>query len=170
MGLLIGLLVLRSKAGSFDWDVQIAPSAANLVTLLCFVAVMGKSAQFPLHVWLPDAMEGPTPVSALLHAATMVATGVFLIVRGWPLLNWRRNAADHAGGGKRDGTYRSDDGAIPKRHQKSARVFDLFPARLHDCGAWAGSLLGGFFHLTTHAFSKRCCFWGRQCDSRGSLK
>jgi NADH-quinone oxidoreductase subunit L len=77
MGLLIGLLVLRSKTGNFDWDATITPQAANLVTLLLFVAVMGKSAQFPLHIWLPDAMEGPTPVSALLHAATMVAAGVF---------------------------------------------------------------------------------------------
>src|SRR5690349_3899028 len=62
-------------------------SSATLVALLIFCGAVGKSGQFPLHVWLPDAMEGPTPVSALIHAATMVAAGVFLVARVYPLFS-----------------------------------------------------------------------------------
>src|SRR5207248_1612069 len=59
--------------------------SATFIALLIFCGAIGKSGQFPLHVWLPDAMEGPTPVSALIHAATMVAAGVFLVARVYPL-------------------------------------------------------------------------------------
>ncbi len=62
------------------------------IALLIFCGAVGKSGQLPLHVWLPDAMEGPTPVSALIHAATMVAAGVYLVARVYPLMSVRRRA------------------------------------------------------------------------------
>ncbi len=73
-----GLLVHHSPWGL---------TAAGAIGLLIFAGAAGKSGQLPLHVWLPDAMEGPTPVSALIHAATMVAAGVYLVARVYPLMS-----------------------------------------------------------------------------------
>ena len=93
VGLLVGILLLWSQVGSFSMSEtfaaaqsgMLAPSVITWSAILIFLGAAGKSAQFPFHVWLPDAMEGPTPVSALIHAATMVAAGVYLVARAFPL-------------------------------------------------------------------------------------
>jgi len=95
VGMLIGILLIYREVGSFSmFDAFEAVSSGamtqgvtTIAALLLFLGAMGKSAQFPFHVWLPDAMEGPTPVSALIHAATMVVAGVFLVARVYPIFS-----------------------------------------------------------------------------------
>ena len=99
VGLLVGILLLFKEVGTFDMFTifhqaellvsgepsMLGTGTATAAGILIFLGAMGKSAQFPFHVWLPDAMEGPTPVSALIHAATMVAAGVYLVARAFPI-------------------------------------------------------------------------------------
>ena len=99
VGLLVGILLLFKEVGTFDMSTifhqaellvagepsLLGSGTATAAAVLLFLGAMGKSAQFPFHVWLPDAMEGPSPVSALIHAATMVAAGVYLVARAFPI-------------------------------------------------------------------------------------
>ena len=105
LGFLIGILILSFITGTFDFDQLTNPqasvfggaaslgfmgiSAMTWAMVLIFIGGAGKSAMFPLHIWLPDAMEGPTPVSALIHAATMVVAGVFLVARMFPVFHFQ---------------------------------------------------------------------------------
>ena len=91
VAMIVGILVLGTSAGTFRISGLVAaastfdPATLAVGTVLILLGCYGKSAQFPLHTWLPDAMAGPTPISALIHAATMVAAGVYLVVRLYPL-------------------------------------------------------------------------------------
>lgn len=155
---LLELLLQRSAFGL---------SAAGAIGLLIFAGAAGKSGQFPLHVWLPDAMEGPTPVSALIHAATMVAAGVYLIARVYPLMQ----AGALAGGTTTSLTVVTWVGAFTalfaaliamaqndiKRILAYSTVSQL---GYMMAGLGMGGVAVGMFHLITHAFFKALLFMG----------
>jgi len=159
MGLLIALVLLFSWTCSFGWDAILSEEHAFVVTLLLFVAVMGKSAQFPLHVWLPDAMEGPTPVSALLHAATMVAAGVFLIVRSYPLFAQAPDTLDiMMWVGSFTALFAAVVATVQTDIKKVLAYSTCSQLGYMVCALGAGSVMGGYFHLTTHACFKALLF------------
>ncbi len=165
LGLLIGLIVQYAAVGTFGWDAETVAKLGALgvvpvaVAALYFLAVMGKSAQFPLHVWLPDAMEGPTPVSALLHAATMVAAGVYLIVRAYPIFQAAPQvmvAMSVIGGVT---AVFAAIVAIGQNDIKRVLAYSTCSQLGYMVAALgAGSLFGGYFHLGTHAFFKAMLF------------
>ena len=142
-------------------------TAAGAIGLLIFAGAAGKSGQFPLHVWLPDAMEGPTPVSALIHAATMVAAGVYLIARVYPLMQ-----AGSAVGRNDDGTDGRDVGgsltavfaaliAVAQNDIKRILAYSTVSQLGYMmAGLGMGGVAVGMFHLITHAFFKALLFMG----------
>jgi NADH-quinone oxidoreductase subunit L len=142
-------------------------SAAGLIGILLFIGTVGKSAQFPLHVWLPDAMEGPTPVSAMIHAATMVSAGVYMVIRIFPLLS-----AGAAEGGMTSpmlvmaiiGSFTALFAATIAVAQKDIKRV-LAYSTISQLGYMVaavgiGAYVAATFHLITHAFFKALLFLG----------
>jgi len=161
-GLLLGLIILMGATGGTGWNPEgISSGTLNAITLLLFVGVMGKSAQMPLHIWLPDAMQGPTPVSALLHAATMVAAGVFLIVRGWPLFEVSSLTLSVMLWVGCITAFCAAVFALLQDDVKKMLAFSTCSQLGYMIAALgAGGMAAGYFHLTTHAFFKALLFLG----------
>jgi NADH-quinone oxidoreductase subunit L len=162
-----GSLEPLALAGLLATPAALGLTAAGAIGLLIFAGAAGKSGQFPLHVWLPDAMEGPTPVSALIHAATMVAAGVYLIARVYPLMQ----AGALAGGTTTALTVVTWVGAftavfaaliaVAQNDIKRILAYSTISQLGYMmAGLGMGGVAVGMFHLITHAFFKALLFMG----------
>jgi NADH-quinone oxidoreductase subunit L len=181
-GFLLGLFLVWTTFGTLDYDgvfgnhgllqqsAQTHPGLLVLICLCLFLGAVGKSAQFPLHVWLPDAMEGPTPVSALIHAATMVTAGVYLVARCMPLFSCAPWALLIVAGIGAFTALLAALIALTQNDLKRVLAYStvsqlgyMFLAL--GCGAAGEHLVplavtAAMFHLFTHAFFKALLFLG----------
>jgi len=167
VGMLIGIMLVWSVIGSFNFQEifqsaeagTLRGSTLTIAGVMIFCGAIGKSAQFPLHVWLPDAMEGPTPVSALIHAATMVAAGVYMTVRIFPMLTADAQLVIAYVGG-----FTAMFAAIIAITQNDIKRV-LAYSTVSQLGYMimalgVGHYVAGFFHLVTHASFKALLFLG----------
>ncbi|GGD92571.1 NADH-quinone oxidoreductase subunit L [Paenibacillus nasutitermitis] len=139
----------------------IAAGVTTLIAILIFVGAAGKSGQFPLHVWLPDAMEGPTPISALIHAATMVAAGVYLVARTFDIFQASQAAMDVvAYVGAFTAIFAATIGVAQNDIKRILAYSTVSQLGYMMMALGLGSLTGGIFHLFTHAFFKALLFLG----------
>jgi len=172
-GLLLGILGLYWATGSFEFDVMgdrlqelvQSGSLSNLLAvvfaILVFLGPVAKSAQFPLHVWLPDAMEGPTPISALIHAATMVAAGVFLIARMYPVFEGVPAAMNVIAYTGAFTAFLGATIAITQNDIKKGLAYSTISQLGYMVMAMGvGAYSAGLFHLMTHAYFKAMLFLG----------
>jgi NADH-quinone oxidoreductase subunit L len=168
-GFLIAMFLMFAYAGTVDFlGVQNAAIAgkfsAEIITLIClllFVGACGKSAQIPLYVWLPDAMAGPTPVSALIHAATMVTAGVYMVVRSNVLFRMSPTAmAVVAIIGGLTALFAATIGIAQNDIKKVLAYSTVSQLGFMFLGAGVGAFVAAIFHLVTHAFFKACLFLG----------
>ncbi|HUU00463.1 MAG TPA: NADH-quinone oxidoreductase subunit L [Myxococcota bacterium] len=169
LGFLIGMFALFGATGTLSIDGLSQGAAGGLVTpglataacILLFIGATGKSAQIPLYVWLPDAMEGPTPVSALIHAATMVTAGVYMVAR----LSFLYSMAPTASAivalvGGATAFYAATIGIAQKDIKKVLAYSTISQLGYMFVAVGVGAYFAGIFHLMTHAFFKACLFLG----------
>mgnify|MGYP005839496391 FL=1 len=172
-GLLLGILGLFWATGSFDFQIMgdrlaelvhtgsLSNILAALFAILVFLGPVAKSAQFPLHVWLPDAMEGPTPISALIHAATMVAAGVFLIARMYPVFEHVPAAMNTIAYTGAFTAFLGATIAITQNDIKKGLAYSTISQLGYMVMAMGvGAYSAGLFHLMTHAYFKAMLFLG----------
>jgi NADH-quinone oxidoreductase subunit L len=140
---------------------RIDASALTAITLLLFAGAVGKSAQFPLHVWLPDAMEGPTPVSALIHAATMVTAGVYMVARSSVLFTLAPFTGEViAAIGIFTALFAATIGLVQNDIKRVLAYSTISQLGFMFAAVGVGAYAAGIFHLMTHAFFKGLLFLG----------
>ncbi|MCL9970594.1 NADH-quinone oxidoreductase subunit L [Anoxybacillus kestanbolensis] len=167
VGLLIGMILLFLEVKSFEYETifaalqngDIPTTIVTLSAILIFIGAVGKSGQFPLHTWLPDAMEGPTPVSALIHAATMVAAGVYLVATLFPLYEASEVAMTtvaYVGGFT--AIFAASIGLVQTDIKRVLAYSTVSQLGYMMLALGSAGYVAGVFHLMTHAFFKALLF------------
>jgi NADH-quinone oxidoreductase subunit L len=169
-GFALGVMLLWTSLGSLQYDQVFASAPAQLsaggvvvtaITLLLFVGATGKSAQLPLYVWLPDAMEGPTPVSALIHAATMVTAGVYMVARSAPLFDLAPvSLTVVAWIGGLTAVFAATIALVQNDIKRIVAYSTISQLGYMFLGCGIGAYAATIFHLATHAFFKALLFLG----------
>ena len=168
-GFMLGMLLIFATVGSLQYaevfhaaeQGHVAMGVATAITLLLFVGATGKSAQIPLYIWLPDAMAGPTPVSALIHAATMVTAGVYMIARSYPLFALAPDSqAVVAIVGALTAILAATIGLAQFDIKKVLAYSTISQLGFMVSAAGMGATVAALFHLETHAFFKALLFLG----------
>ena len=175
-GFLLGIALILMSTGSLDYATVFAGAEAmsgetiqvlgdsrwSVITLACillFIGAMGKSAQMPLHVWLPDSMEGPTPISALIHAATMVTAGIFMVARMSPLFEYSDTALSVVMVvGATTALFTGFLGVVQNDIKRVVAYSTLSQLGYMTVALGASAYAAGVFHLMTHAFFKALLF------------
>jgi NADH-quinone oxidoreductase subunit L len=169
LGFYAGLLTIFFVLGTFNFgqitahlkDGSVSPHMAYIIALLIFCGSVGKSAQFPLHIWLPDAMEGPTPVSALSHAATMVAAGVYLVARSYGFFLVAPDALQVvAWVGGITAIFAASIALTASDIKKVLAYSTISQLGYMIMALGVGGYTAGMYHLTTHAAFKALLFLG----------
>jgi NADH-quinone oxidoreductase subunit L len=169
LGFVAGIVMLWAATGTFEFEAlfrmakeqTLAVEGLAFIMFLIYLGAVGKSAQFPLHVWLPDAMEGPTPVSALIHAATMVTAGVFLVVRSEPLLVLVPDVLTLiARVGAFTAFLAATMACVESDIKRVLAYSTVSQLGYMMAAAGAGAPEAGFFHLLTHGVFKALLFLG----------
>lgn len=177
LGFLIGILLIFAFTSTFNFaevneavnNEAIPMVALTIIMILLFCGAIGKSAQFPLHVWLPDAMEGPTPVSALIHAATMVAAGVFMVARLFTMFEASPTAMSVVAWiGGFTAIFAASQGLVMRDIKRVLAYSTISQLGYMMLALGLGGIGAGIFHLTTHAFLKALLFLGSGSVIHGS--
>ncbi|MCE7068754.1 NADH-quinone oxidoreductase subunit L [Dyadobacter sp. CY327] len=169
LGFLLGIFTIISTFGSVEYlevfsqatDFEIGDPVIIMITLFLFIGAMGKSAQIPLYTWLPDAMAGPTPVSALIHAATMVTAGIYMVIRSNVLYSLAPSTLEIVGIiGAATALFAASIGLLQNDIKKVLAYSTVSQLGYMFMGLGAMAYSASMFHVITHAFFKALLFLG----------